>query len=334
MIKFIAALTLVVPFAAISSVEAKEVRVYSGRHYNTDRNAYKLFSEETGIKVRLIEATGISLVERLKREGANSNADVILLVDAARVNNAAEAGLLQPVISKELETNVPSRYRDPSNRWFGFTRRVRAIIVNPKIVDPKTIKTYSDLANPILKGTLCLRKRKNVYNQSLVANQIILKGQTAASEWVKGMTKNVSQPYFSGDVSLIRAVGQGRCGVGLVNHYYLARMKAGASGNSDQKITSNIKLIMPKPAHVNISAAGIAKSAKNKTEAIRFLEFISSPKGSRLIAGPSFEYPLKDLGTSKELKAFGTFTPDNVSISALGTTQKKATKIMANAGWR
>ena len=334
MLRFLVALSLVAPFTAIPSVEAKEVRVYSGRHYNTDRAAYKQFSKETGIKVRLIEATGISLVERLKREGKNSNADVILLVDAARINNAAEAGLLQPVPSKELQSNVPSRYRDPLNRWFGFTRRVRAIIVNPNVVDLNTIKTYSDLANPALKGKLCLRKRKNVYNQSLVADQILLKGETAASAWVKGMVKNVSQPYFGGDVSLIRAVGQGRCGVGLVNHYYLARMQAGSSGKDDQNVTSNIKLIMPNPAHVNISAAGVAKSAKNKEEAIKFIEFISSPKGSRLIADPTFEYPLKNLGKSKELKAFGTFTPDDVSISALGATQKTAIEVMANAGWR
>ena len=334
MLRFLVALSLMAPFAAIPSVEAKEVRVYSGRHYNTDRAAYKQFSKETGIKVRLIEATGISLVERLKREGKNSNADVILLVDAARVNNAAEAGLLQPVLSKELQSNVPSRYRDPLNRWFGFTRRVRAIIVNPNVVDLNTIKTYSDLANPVLKGKLCLRKRKNVYNQSLVADQIILKGETAASEWVKGMVRNVKQPYFGGDVSLIRAVGQGKCGVGLVNHYYLARMQAGSSGKDDRNVTSNIKLIMPNPAHVNISAAGVAKSAKNKAEAIKFIKFISSPKGSRLIAEPTFEYPLKKLGTSKELKAFGTFTPDNVSISALGATQKTAIQVMANAGWR
>ena len=259
---------------------------------------------------------------------------MILLVDAARINNAAEADLLQPVSSKKLQTNVPSRYRDPSNRWFGFTRRIRAIIVNPSVIDPNTIKTYSDLSSPVLKGKLCLRKRKNVYNQSLVADQIILKGQTAASTWVKGMVKNVSQPYFGGDVSLIRAVGQGKCGVGLVNHYYLARMQAGASGKSDQKLTSNIKLVMPNPAHVNISAAGVAMSAKNKTEAIKFIEFISSPEGSQLIAGPTFEYPLKNLGTAKELKAFGIFEPDSVSISSLGATQKTAIQVMANAGWR
>ena len=133
-------LTSLLPLALFApAFAAEEVRVYSGRHYNTDRRAYKLFSEQTGIKVRLIEATGISLVERLKREGNNSNADVILLVDAARINNAAEADLLQPIISEKLKAYIPSRYRDPENRWFGFTRRVRAIIVNPNLIDPSDV---------------------------------------------------------------------------------------------------------------------------------------------------------------------------------------------------
>ena len=215
------------------------------------------------IKFAEAEALGISLVERLKREGKNSKADVILLVDAARINNAAEAGLLAPISSSTLIRTIPAQYRDPQNRWFGLTRRVRAIIVNPKIVDASTIQSYADLAKPSLKGKICLRKRKNVYNQSLVADQIILKGTTQASAWVKAMVNNVGQPFFSGDTSLIRAVGKGQCGVGVVNHYYLARMQAGASGVQDQKIANQIRLIMPDPAHVNVSAAGMAKSAKN-----------------------------------------------------------------------
>ena len=142
-------------------------------------------------------------------------------MDAARINNAAEAGLLAPINSAELKRNIPQQYRDPKNRWFGLTRRVRAIIVNPSLVNPSELKTYSDLANPKFKGKLCLRKRKNVYNQSLVADQIILKGEAKASQWVKGMVNNVSQPFYSGDTSLIRAVGQGKCGIGVVNHCLL-----------------------------------------------------------------------------------------------------------------
>ena len=322
------------PLTTGLSAESAEVRVYSGRHYNTDRQVFKAFSEKTGIRVRLIEATGISLVERLKREGKNSKADVILLVDAARINNAANSNLLEPINSETLKSAIPAKYRDPQNRWFGLTRRVRAIIVNPKIVNPGKIRTYADLAKPEFKGKLCLRKRKNVYNQSLVADQIILKGEQSAKSWIKGMVQNINQPFFAGDTSLIRAVGQGQCGIGVVNHYYLARMQAGASGDKDQRIGNRIELIMPNPAHVNISAAGMTRSVQNKNEAKQLIEFLASSTGSSALAGPTYEYPLRGRGDSKELNAFGDFTPDNVSISSLGETQKKAVEIMAQNGWR
>ena len=312
----------------------REVRVYSGRHYNTDRQVFKEFNQKTGIKVRLIEASGISLIERLKREGSQSRADVILLVDAARINNAADSGLLQPINNPKLISNVPENYRDSGNRWFGLTRRVRSIIANPNKVDLEAIKNYSDLAKPELKGKLCLRKRNNVYNQSLVANQIILHGQEATNQWVKGMINNVSQPCFSGDVSLIRAVGQGKCGISIVNHYYSARMKAGQSGARDQQIAQQVKLITPDPAHVNISAAGVAQSATNKEEAIELIEYLSSPQGSASLSQPTYEYPLKGLGNSEELQALGPFNSDNVAISELGREQKSAVQLMADSGWQ
>ena len=131
----------------VNSTE-KEVKVYSGRHYNTDRNVYKKFAEKTGIKVRLIEAAGISLIERLKREGKNSQADLILLVDAARITNAAKAGLLQSINSSTLEKDVPIGLKDPGKEWYALTRRVRVMVANPKVVDVSKIKDYIDLANP------------------------------------------------------------------------------------------------------------------------------------------------------------------------------------------
>jgi len=156
----------------VNSTE-KEVKVYSGRHYNTDRNVYKKFAEETGIKVRLIEAAGISLIERLKREGKNSQADLILLVDAARITNAAKADLLQKIESSSLENDVPVGLKDPGKEWYALTRRVRVMVANPKVVDVSKINDYTDLADPSLQGKVCLRNRKSPYNQSLVSNQII-----------------------------------------------------------------------------------------------------------------------------------------------------------------
>ena len=311
----------------------REVRIYSGRHYNTDKQIYKKFAEETGIKIRLIEATGISLVERLKREGSNSKADVILLVDAARISNAAKNGLLQSYRSPELDKNVPTEYRDPQARWYALTRRVRVMVANPKKVDVNSIKDYSDLANPSLKGLVCVRKRSSPYNQSLVANQIVNKGEARTKKWLKGMISNISQPFFPGDIGVIRAVAQGKCGVGIVNHYYVSRMLAGINGRKDQSLAGKVKVLTPNPAHVNVSAGGIAKYAENKEEAIQLLEFLASPKGSRGLAGPTFEHPLVGFNKTDEVTQFGGFTPDDVTIDQLGANNKKAIKLMKKAGW-
>ncbi len=313
---------------------SREVLVYSGRHYNTDRQVFKEFAEKTGIRVRLIEATGISLIERLKREGSNSNADVILLVDAARITNAAKAGLLQSYSSDFLDQSVPKKYRDPNGSWYALTRRVRVLVVNPKKVDLNRIKTYADLADPSLKGLVCLRKRKSPYNQSLVADQLALNGEEKTRLWLKNMIANVSQAYFPGDIGITRAVAQGKCGVGIVNHYYVARMLAGVNGNRDKRFAKRVKVVTPNPAHVNVSAGGIAKYAKNKTEAIKLLEFLASPNGSSGLAAPTYEHPLIGLNDSNEVKSFGPFTPDSVTIKELGEFNSKAINMMTEVGWQ
>ena len=316
----------------VNSTE-KEVKVFSGRHYNTDRSVYKKFAEETGIKVRLIEAAGISLIERLKREGKNSQADLILLVDAARITNAAKAGLLQPIVSSNLENDVPVGLKDPNNEWYALTRRVRVMVANPKVVDITKINDYTDLADPSLKGKVCLRNRKSPYNQSLVANQIINKGESETKAWLKGMISNVSQPFFPGDISIIRAVSKRKCGVGIVNHYYVARMLAGVNGRRDTLYARRTSVITPNPAHVNISAGGIAKYAENKDEAIKLLEYLASPNGSKGLAAPTFEHPLKEVNQNPIVQNFGEFTSDKVSIEDLGVNNSLAIKLMKDAGW-
>ena len=311
----------------------KEVKVYSGRHYNTDRSVSKKFAEETGIKVRLIEAAGISLIERLKREGKNSQADLILLVDAARITNAAKLGLLQKIDSSTLENDVPVGLKDPNKEWYALTRRVRVMIANPKVVDVSKINDYTDLEDPSLKGKACLRNRKSPYNQSLVANQIINKGEEATKNWLDGMISNVSQPFFPGDISIVRAVSKRKCGVGIVNHYYVARMLAGVNGRRDALYAKKTTVLTPNPAHVNISAGGVAKYATNKNEAIKLLEYLASPKGSKGLAAPTFEHPLKEVNQNQIVKDFGEFSPDKGSVEDLGVNNSIAIKLMKDAGW-
>ena len=316
----------------INSTE-RQVNVYSGRHYNTDREVYKRFAKETGIKVRLIEAAGISLIERLKREGRTSQADLILLVDAARITNAAKADLLQSINSSSLENDVPNGLKDPEKKWYALTRRVRVMVANPKIVDLEKIRDYSDLADPSLKGKVCLRNRKSPYNQSLVANQIINKGEQETKAWLDGMIANVSQPFFPGDISIVRAVSKRKCGIGIVNHYYVARMLAGVNGRRDTLYAKKTSVITPDPAHVNISAGGVAKYAKNKSEAIKLLEFLASPEGSKGLAAPTFEHPLKEVNQNEIVKNFGDFNSDKVTNQDLGDNNSLAIKLMKDAGW-
>ena len=316
----------------------REVKVYSGRHYNSDKVVFKEFEEETGIKVRLIETAGITLLERLKREGKNSQADLILLVDAARITEAANAGLLQSVESKALEKDVPSGLKDESKQWYALTRRVRVMVANEKKlakagIDINDIKDYTDLAKPEFKGLVCLRNRKSPYNQSLVANQIVNKGESKTKAWLSGMISNVSQPFFPGDISIVRAVAKKKCGIGIVNHYYVARMIAGENGKWAAKDAKKTIIITPNPAHVNISAGGVAKYATNKAEAIKLLEYLASPNGSKGLAAPTFEHPLKEVNQNPIVKNFGEFIPDEVTMDDLGVNNSLAIKLMKNAGW-
>ena len=211
------------------------------------------------------------------------------------------------------------------------------MVANPKVVDISRIKDYTDLADPSLKGKVCLRNRKSPYNQSLVANQIVNKGESKTKAWLSGMISNLSQPVFGGDISIIRAVAKGKsrsnCAIGIVNHYYVARMIAGENGKWAKNDAKKTIVITPNPAHVNISAGGVAKYATNKDEAIKLLEYLASPNGSIGLAAPTYEHPLKGLNLHPIVKGFGEFTPDKVTVEDLGVNNSLAIKLMKNAGW-
>ena len=317
----------------ISHAEETSIGVYSGRHYNSDQKLYQQFTAKTGIQVKLLEAKDDSLIERLRQEGKNTPADVLVLVDAARLERATSLDLLQPARSATLLRTVPLTLRDSKGRWVGLTRRVRVVLVNPALVKAASIRTYADLANPALKGKLCLRDRKSVYNQSLVASQLLLRGDSQARAWVKAMTANVTQPYFSSDIPLIRALGSGQCGVGLVNTYYLARLLNGESGPADRALARKLKVVFPKPAHVNISGAGITRYAKNPQAALKLIEFLASPVGGKGYAEANHEYPLKGYGDDPILKGMGQFQGDGLSAEQLGSRNRDAVKLMEANGW-
>lgn len=313
---------------------SRSIGVYSGRHYNTDKVLYEEFTRRTGINVRLLEAKDDALIQRVQAEGKDSPADVLVLVDAARLDRAADLGLYQPMRSAKLLRDVPAYLRDSRGRWVGLTRRVRAVVVNPRLLQPGMVRSYADLAGPALKGKLCLRDRRSVYNQSLVADQLVTRGQAATTAWVRGMVNNLAQPVFSSDTLLARAVARGECGAGLVNTYYVARMLSGDAGEEDQQLARGLRVVMPRPAHVNVSGAGVTASSRDPQAAQQLIEFLASPTGGRGYAEANNEYPLQGFGNNLWLQRFGPFTSSGVSAETLGARNAQAVKLMEANDWK
>ena len=311
----------------------KEVNVYSGRHYNTDKALYAEFSRRTGIKVNLLEGKDDELIQRLKSEGRISKADLLVLVDAARLYRAQEASLFRPIRSAELNKDVPANLRDPGGHWYALTRRARPVIVNTKQVNPGLIRTYADLARPELKGKLCLRNRASVYNQSLVADELVRRGAPATRRWVEGVVANRKGSFYSSDTTMVRAVGQGQCGATMANQYYLARMLEG-DNEADRTAARSVRVLWPNPTHVNITAGGVTRSSRNPEAARRLLEFLASPTSGEGYAEANNEYPLKGWGNNRTLRAFGSFKASPVSMEQLGRRNREAVNLMTQAGWQ
>ncbi len=321
-------------FTLFNRPRPQEVNIYSGRHYNTDKELYKAFTAQTGIQVNLLEGKDDELIVRLENEGDSSPADVLVLVDAARLQRAGEADLFRPIRSEALERDVPSSLRDPSGNWFALTRRARPIMVNSAVVNPDQVLQYGDLSDPALKGKLCLRNRASVYNQSLVSDILAQQGAADTEQWIEGMVANVTQPFFTSDTPMLRALGQGSCGVTVANQYYLARMLSSDASPEDRAAAAAITVVFPDPTHVNITAAGVTRSAKNPEAATRLIEFLAAPTSGKGYAAANNEYPLTGFGDNPILNLWGGFNASPVSADQLARNNKEATELMAAGGWK
>jgi iron(III) transport system substrate-binding protein len=336
-----AAFSLALPTA--QAQEDKVLNLYSARHYQTDDALYGEFTKQTGIKINRIEDGDAALLERLRNEGKNSPADVLLLVDAARLWKAQDEGMFQPVQSKVLEERIPDHLRShgdgKGSEWFGFSTRARVIVYNKANVDPKTVQNYEDLANPALKGKVCTRSGAHPYMLSLIGAISEHLGEQKAEEWAKGVVANFARPPRGGDTDQVRAVASGECGVALSNSYYLVRMMRSDKAE-DREAMSKVGIIWPNQSsfgtHVNVSGAGVARYAPHRDNAVKFLEYLASDGAQAYFANGNNEWPVaKGVKlTNPALEELGSFKADDLSIGAIGRAQVTASKIIDRAGWR
>ncbi len=325
---------LLLPFLGVAlpaQAAGEPLVVYSARKYQLVEQLFLEYGRERGIDVKSVTDDGAPLVQRLIAEGANSPADIFISVDAGDLWRATQAGLLAPVKSAALEAAIPAHLRDPEGRWFGLAVRARTIAYSTERVKPAELSTYAALGDARWKGRLCLRSGKHVYNQSLVAMMIVDGGEAATERVVRSWVANLAAEPFSSDTLLLNAIAAGQCDVGIVNSYYLGRLQAEKPGFPVQIFWADQQA---GGTHVNISGGGVTAHAKNRTEAIRFLEWLASPAIQARFASVNYEFPANaTVEPLPVVQAWGPFLQKQVNVGRLGEMQPAAVRLLDRVGW-
>ena len=329
---------LTISFIFTPYIMAKEINIYSHRQPFLINPFLELFTQETGIKTNVVYSKK-GLAQRLKAEGENSPADLILTVDIGRLYIYDDLDLLLPIESKKLINNIPSYLRSPDNSWFGLSKRARVIVVDNEKIKDGDITTLEDLADSKWKGQICSRPGSHVYNRGIMASVLAEYGKEKAEEWARNLVSNFAKRPQGNDRAQVKAIYEGECSIAIINNYYYGKLKF-SEDPEQRKWVANVRLIFPnqaegdRGAHVNISGAGVAKYSKNKKEAIALLEFLTSEKAQKLYGEINFEYPVNPkVSPSEELQNWGEFREDNLPIIKIAELAPEAQKIIDRVGW-
>lgn len=318
--------------AAPSQDKSSVVNVYSSRHYDVDDTVFKMFEEKTGIKVNVVKGKGAELLERITREKNAPNADVFLTVGAETIYPLVNNKLLQPISSKYIDKTIPAAYR--GNGWTGIMSRARIIAYSLDRVDPSKITSYADLTKPAWKGKVLVRSSTSSYNVALLCSLIQLNGTEKAQNWAKGLVANMARTPKGNDRDQAKAIVAGEGDVAIMNSYYYVRM-AKSSDPAEVEVSKKIGLLFPENTHVNLSYGGLLAGAKNKENAIAFLEFLATPEVQLLFAEQNGEFPLNPAVALPEIQAsWGSFTPQKIDYNKLGAVRPQASVIFDKAGWK
>ncbi|PWB32742.1 iron ABC transporter substrate-binding protein [Pseudomonas sp. SDI] len=325
----LAALTLTL-FGGVAQA-ADEVVVYSSRIDELIKPVFDAYTAKTGVKIKFITDKEAPLMQRIKAEGENATADLLLTVDAGNLWQAEQMGILKPIKSAVIDANIPKQYRASSGDWTGLSLRARTIAYSTERVKPEELSTYEALADKQWEGRLCLRTAKKVYNQSLTATLIETHGAEKTEAIIKGWVNNLSTDVFSDDTALLQAINAGQCDVGIVNTYYYGRL------HKDNPQLP-VKLFWPNQAdrgvHVNLSGIGLTRYAPHPEAAVKLVEWMTGEEAQKMFAGINQEFPANPkVAPSEEVAAWGTFKADTIPVELAGKRQAEAIRLMDRAGW-
>ncbi|WP_307392584.1 Fe(3+) ABC transporter substrate-binding protein [Bacillus horti] len=318
--------------------EAGEVNLYSARHYDIDAELYGMFEEQTGIKVNVVEGDAPELIERMKREGASTPADLFITVDGGILNTAKVADILQPIESDVIDAQVPADLRDVDSHWVGLSTRARVLVYAKDRVDPSELSTYEDLATEKWQGRVLARSSSNLYNLSLIASLVAINGEEETQEWANGIAANLARDPEGGDRDQAKAVVAGAGDVAIMNTYYIGRMTV-SDDAEEVKVAESVGIFFPNQettgTHINLSGVGLSKYSQNKENAIKLIEFLTDVEAQSIISQANFEYPVNtDAEWPEILESWGTFEHQKIDFAAYGENNPKAVEIANKAGWK
>ncbi|KZC97401.1 MAG: Fe(3+) ABC transporter substrate-binding protein [Rhodospirillales bacterium] len=317
-----------------SAASAQEVNVYSLRQPFLVEPLFESFTKETGVKVNVIFAEK-GLVERIKQEGANSPADVLMTVDISRIKEAVDAGVTDAVNSDVLEANIPAHLRDENDQWFALTQRGRALYASKDRVTEGEIATYEDLADPKWKGRVCTRSGTHDYNIALVSSMIAHHGTEEAKTWLEGLKANLARKPQGNDRGQVKAIKEGECDVAIANTYYYGKM---LDDPEQRAWAESVNIIFPnqndRGMSMNISGMTLIKGAPNKENAVKLMEFLSGDEAQKIYAEVNYEYPVKPgVEWSDYVKSWGTFKADELPLSEIARLRADAVRMIDEVGY-
>ena len=314
-----------------TAATAAEVNIYSYRQPQLINPILAEFTKKTGIKTNVVFAKK-GLVERLKAEGQNSPADLILTVDISRLDGAKAGGVTQALTNDTLSGNIPSQYRDGEGHWFGLTTRARVVYASKDRVAQNDI-TYEELADPKWKGKICTRSGQHVYNLGLFASMVNHKGEAAAKTWLEGVKANLARKPTGNDRAQVNAIFSGECDISLGNTYYMGLMQTNEKKPEQKEWAASVKVLFPnandRGTHVNISGMALTKHAPNKADAVKLMEWLAGVEAQNLYATANFEYPVKEgVAASDRVSSWGTLKPDTLSLNEIAAKRGKASEMV------
>jgi iron(III) transport system substrate-binding protein len=295
---------------ATSGSSSDELVLYSARSHYGEEKPFEDFAKEKGIDLTIRGGSASELYERLRSEGSNTPADVLITVDAANLWRAREAGII--------------------DSWRPLTERARTIMRSTERVGPSDVTTYAGLGDPRWKEKLCLRSGTSEYNVSFVADRLAKDGRAATERMLRSWMAN-DPKIFGSDTDVLEKIADGDCDVGLTNSYYLGRE---LEEDPDFPVAPVWADQDGRGTHVNLSGLGVVRSSDRPEEARELIEYLRQPAEQEIFAQNNHEFPVvRGARPSKEIAQFGTFKRDPIDVGGAGERLDEALKLMDEVGW-